>query len=287
MRSRRWFLTRSAAGVLGSAGLSLCVSGDEPAASSEAATPEERLPDGSASRGMITVRTDLAIQRGLAYLAARKDRDGSYGTGPYRGNVAISSLAAMSMMCAGYQPQRGVYGSLITDCLRYVMSRESRSLGYRGFLYQPNSGHGPMYGHGFATLFLSEVYGMVPDKALRDEVRGKLHRAVGLILATQKHNGQNAWRYTPSSRDADLSVTICQIMALRSARNAGMLGAEVGGQGMHRVRQGVPGSDRGLVPLSETGQRRRWCSKASLARRPVLRPERRRHLQRPRSEGRA
>src|SRR5262249_19777009 len=30
------------------------------------------------------------------------------------------------------------------------------------------------------------------------------------------------WRYTPQSRDADISVTICQIMALRAARNAGI-----------------------------------------------------------------
>ena len=32
-----------------------------------------------------------------------------------------------------------------------------------------------------------------------------------------------AWRYTPDSgQDADISVTVCQIMALRSARNAGI-----------------------------------------------------------------
>src|SRR5262249_52485636 len=35
----------------------------------------------------------------------------------------------------------------------------------------------------------------------------------------QNHEG--GWRYTPRSTDADISVTICQIMALRAARNAG------------------------------------------------------------------
>src|SRR5262249_31695517 len=85
----------------------------------------------------------------------------------------------------------------------------------------PTSPHGPMYGHGFATLFLREAYGMVHAKLLREEMRAKLRLAVNLILSAQRFNDEKAWRYEPTSRDADLSVTICQIMALRSARNAG------------------------------------------------------------------
>src|SRR5262249_52753729 len=37
----------------------------------------------------------------------------------------------------------------------------------------------------------------------------------------QSQNAEGGWRYQPGSRDADVSVTICQIMALRAARNAG------------------------------------------------------------------
>jgi hypothetical protein len=77
-----------------------------------------------------------------------------------------------------------------------------------------------MYGHGFATLFLAEAYGMIHERTLREEVSDKLHKAVQLILKSQNFEG--GWRYTPDSRDADLSVTICQIMALRAARNAGL-----------------------------------------------------------------
>jgi hypothetical protein len=43
---------------------------------------------------------------------------------------------------------------------------------------------------------------------------------VRLILNTQ--NGQGGWRYMPVPQDADISVTICQTMALRAARNAGV-----------------------------------------------------------------
>jgi prenyltransferase beta subunit len=74
-----------------------------------------------------------------------------------------------------------------------------------------------MYGHGFATLFLGEIYGMNPqDKRVRDA----LVKAVDLIIGTQ--NDEGGWRYNPVPYDADISVTICQIMALRSARNAGI-----------------------------------------------------------------
>jgi hypothetical protein len=221
MWDRRRFLSRSGLALLGTAGTCLAFPGDGADAREEGASPLEKIPDGSASKGMITPRTDQAIQRGLAFLAARRGRDGSFGTRGYTGNVAVTSLAAMACMCAGSQPNRGPYGRLITEALRYVLSKENVAGGHSGFLHNPHaSPHGPMYGHGFATLFLAESSGMVHDKVLRREVREKLHRAVRLIVRAQ--NWQGGWRYTPSTTEADLSVTICQIMALRAAKNAGV-----------------------------------------------------------------
>jgi hypothetical protein len=77
-----------------------------------------------------------------------------------------------------------------------------------------------MYGHGFGTLLLGEVHGMVANKDLRKRVKDALKRSVQLIISSQ--NLEGGWRYFPTSKDADISVTICQIMALRSARNAGI-----------------------------------------------------------------
>jgi hypothetical protein len=217
MWTRRQFLTRSGLALVGTAGTCFAMPGD----GLDGGDAREVIPDGSASKGMITPRTDQAIQRGLAYLYARREHDGSFGTHGYRGNVAVTSLAAMAFMCAGYQPNRGAYGRVVLDALRYVLSKENVGGMYPGFLHNPMaSPHGHMYGHGFSTLFLAEVSGMVHDRALRQEVREKLHRAVDLILRSQ--NLEGGWRYTPGSHDADLSVTVCQIMALRAARNAGV-----------------------------------------------------------------
>jgi hypothetical protein len=57
---------------------------------------------------------------------------------------------------------------------------------------------------------------MAPHKDLRE----KLNRAVALIVDCQ--NSEGGWRYQPRRHDADISVTVCQIMALRAARNAGI-----------------------------------------------------------------
>ncbi|MBY0233099.1 MAG: terpene cyclase/mutase family protein [Gemmataceae bacterium] len=219
MQTRRGFLSRSGLGLAATAGLCLGFQGDGGPAAGD--PPDERVPDGSAAKGMIDERTDEAIRKSLAYLASNRHKDGSFGTGGYRGNVAVTALGGMAMMCGGHQPGRGTYGKVVLDALRFVLSQENVRGAGEGYLYNPNaSPHGPMYGHGFATLFVSEAYGMVHEKALRDETRTKLHAAVKLIIRAQ--NKEGGWRYTPTSTDADLSVAVCQIMALRSARNAGI-----------------------------------------------------------------
>lgn len=208
MLNRRAFLTCSGASLAGWAGGAGLLSGN----------PQESLPDGQASKGMITPAAQRAINLGLEYLAANQRSDGSFGTGQHTGNVAITSLAALAMMAGGYQPGQGRLGRVVTRALEYVLSQEDRNR--PGYLHNPlDNSHGPMYGHGFGTLFLAEVLGMVRQRELRERTRETLRRAVDLIVKGQ--NPRGGWRYQPGSRDADISVTICQIMALRSARNAG------------------------------------------------------------------
>jgi hypothetical protein len=206
MFTRRQFLAHGSAALMAGAAL--------------ADDTRDGLPDGSASKGMITAEAEQAIKKGLSYLDSRRHRDGGYGsTQNYQGNVAITSLAALAFMASGSQPGRGPYGKAVTDCLEFVLNQEDARL--PGYLLNKNgAGHGPMYGHGFGTLFLAEVHGMVSDKRLRTRVKDTLKRAVEVIIASQ--NKEGGWRYFPTPKDADISVTICQIMALRSARNAGI-----------------------------------------------------------------
>jgi hypothetical protein len=89
-----------------------------------------------------------------------------------------------------------------------------------------------MYSHAFATLFLAEVYGSSATAGLRTT----LERAVQLIVETQNQLG--GWRYNPFDRELDLSVTVCQVQALRAARNIGIrVPADTIERAMEYVRQ--------------------------------------------------
>src|SRR5437762_1343598 len=100
MWTRRQFVSRGVLGLLGAGGVALAVPGDNPKETNDKSDPQDAMPDGSASRDMVTPATDRAIDKGLAYLAARRNRNGSFGTGGYVGNVAVTSLGALAFMAA-------------------------------------------------------------------------------------------------------------------------------------------------------------------------------------------
>jgi hypothetical protein len=173
----------------------------------------QEAAESASAPDLMTADTEKAIREGLAFLATHQEADGSFGADGYRRNVAVVSLAGLAFLANGSALGRGPFGRNVSQCLEYVLTHADDS----GFINATeSSSHGPMYGHGFATLFLAEVYGMRPDPDLRT----KLVKAVKLIMNTQ--NDEGGWRYQPERREADISVTICQVMALRAARNAGI-----------------------------------------------------------------
>lgn len=172
---------------------------------------QEVSPEQSAAEMMASAAE--AIERGLAFLAAQQNEDGSFRSSSMGRNPAVVGLGGMAFLSSGSTPDRGPYGREINRSIDYLLANTRPD----GFINPPGAqSHGPMYGHGFATLFLGEVYGMTP----REDLRDSLSRSIELIVRTQ--NSEGGWRYNPVPQDADLSVTICQIMALRAARNAGL-----------------------------------------------------------------
>lgn len=166
----------------------------------------------------ITPELDEAISRALAYLAQQQNDDGSFGDLRYERNIAITSLACLAFMADGSVPGRGPYADNVMRGLEFVLANVAEN-----GLVASDATNGPMYGHGFATLFLGEVYGMTAgggDTRVAQRTHEALVKAIRLIESTQ--NDQGGWRYNPVPYDADVSVTICQVMGLRSARNAGI-----------------------------------------------------------------
>ncbi|MHC4975556.1 MAG: prenyltransferase/squalene oxidase repeat-containing protein [Planctomycetota bacterium] len=170
------------------------------------------------SEAEIVPEMNLAIGEAFEWLATQQNADGSYGGQRYGSHVGITSLVCLSYLADGHMPGRGQYGDIVERGLEFVLENVNET-----GLIAADTSHGPMYGHGFAALFLGEIYGMTaggPDTTQASRLHDALVRAVRLIVQTQ--NPEGGWRYNPVPYDADISVTICQIMALRSARNAGI-----------------------------------------------------------------
>ncbi|OWK38318.1 prenyltransferase/squalene oxidase repeat-containing protein [Fimbriiglobus ruber] len=184
---------------------------------------DDTQPPAVGAGDWLSPEAQTIVRRGLEYLAANQAPDGSFSDNKTGlGNVAITGLAGLALMAGGHQPGRGDFGNVVGRAADYVVARGAASVP-TGYLQNADEvrSHGSMYQHGFGTLFLSEIYGMFPDPARQKRVRDTLEKAIALIRTAQNKDG--GWRYDPFPNQADVSVTVAQLMALRAARNAGIM----------------------------------------------------------------
>ena len=163
---------------------------------------------------------DKAIESGIKFVLSNQKDDGAIYD---RGNpTAITALSLMSLAAVGHLPiHPNKNGEAMAKALEFILlEKNQKEVGYFG------KDGGRMYGHGIVTLTLAEMLGMGMDEETDTSIREKCQKAIDLILRSQKvqknQAQQGGWRYSPDSRDADLSVTIWQLMALRSAKNSGL-----------------------------------------------------------------
>lgn len=164
-------------------------------------------------------RTQKSIEAGLAFLANNQTSDGSFrnardgATYP----VTMTSLAGMAFIAGGNTTSRGPYADNVKKAVRYLLAQANPST---GIIAAGNENGRTMYPHGFAMLFLSSVYGMESNEAIRDRMKTVIEKGIKLIGSAQSNLG--GWYYTPNSGDEG-SVTVTQLQALRAAHNAGFV----------------------------------------------------------------
>ena len=160
----------------------------------------------------------VIYDKGLSYLVAQQSEDGRWG----RDN-GVTAICAMAFMASGEDPNFGRYAEVIRKSIRGLIRQQEEGSGYIGSC---------MYRHGFSTLALAEAYGVLDDRRLwegddtpksrRRSIAAALELAVRRIVTSQKKNKVGGWRYSPSSRDADTSVSGAVFVGLLAARNAGI-----------------------------------------------------------------
>jgi hypothetical protein len=183
-----------------------------------------RQPAPSRDDDMIVVTPEhaAAVERGLAWLAENQEPNGSWAakigyklhtdykyTRDNASHVGVTALAGMAFLAGGHLPGRGTYGSNVERALDFVLSAVQDD----GYVTHAGS---RMYSHAFATLFLAEICGMTH----RSDVKSKLQLAVDFIVNSQ--NAEGGWRYEPYAAESDISIVVCQVLALRAARNIGI-----------------------------------------------------------------
>ncbi|TWU07740.1 prenyltransferase/squalene oxidase repeat-containing protein [Stieleria varia] len=164
---------------------------------------------------------DKAVRKAVSFLFASQQKNGSIAD---QGNViAMTSLSIMAMASIGIEPDVGTEnGRAMQRALDYVLLEPHQTKD--GYFGQNDSSR--MYGHGIVTLMLTEMLGMGATSEQNALIHERLEKALKLIIESQKVRKEpqmkGGWRYHPTSTDADLSVSVWQVMALRSAKNDGM-----------------------------------------------------------------
>lgn len=162
-----------------------------------------------------------AMDQATRYLISKQREDGAITDRQY--DTTMTSLAIMAMASTGITPESlDDSGQASRRALDFVLRSDRQDQqGYFG-----NRDGSRMYGHGITTLMLTEMLGMGVDAEQDRRIYEGCQKAIDLILSAQQQNKpskyQGGWRYTPNSNDADLSVSVWQLMALRSAKNDGL-----------------------------------------------------------------
>ncbi|HOX06425.1 MAG TPA: terpene cyclase/mutase family protein [Planctomycetota bacterium] len=168
------------------------------------------------------------VAAGLKFLAGRQDKDGGWVVSGSEsgspnndwGRCGVTALACLAFLGDGHAwgaDDKDPYANVVRKGIDFLVANQDES-GRFGPKALPG-GVIPhyMYNQGMATAAMAEAYAMTGDPRLRVAAQ----KGVNYILTAQQRSG--GWDYyeLPASR-SDTSVTVWQVMALYSARQAGL-----------------------------------------------------------------
>ncbi len=183
----------------------------------------DRLQDSKPQdESLLEPQTELAIERGLAFLAKHQRSDGSWRLQDLdqqvllRSDTAATGLALLSFQGAGYTHNQFKYRSTVDQAVQFLVKNQRAD----GDLYIPqdpaSDQNAWLYSHAIATLALCEAVGMTQDEKLRPAAQ----HALDFMVASQDPL-RGGWRYRPGV-GSDTSVTGWFMMAFKSGQLAGL-----------------------------------------------------------------
>jgi len=176
--------------------------------------------------------TKLAVARGLEWLARNQQRDGSWSlAGPFSEGVfkewdnpaAATAMALLAFQGDGNTHLDGKYKKNVANGWKWLLKQQDAT----GCFFQYGPYTHRFYTQGMCSIAICELYGMSKDTRYKEPAQ----MAIDYCLRTQSPKG--GWRYNPNA-DSDVSVTGWIVMALQSARMAGL---KVPAENLYKVGQ--------------------------------------------------
>ena len=163
--------------------------------------------------------TEASVLAGLKWLAKQQHRSGAWSlSGPYSGGAgmdnpeAATAMALLAFQGAGHTHRSSTaFQKNVAKGIAWLLKRQDES----GCFFHEGTHNSRFYTHAQATIVLCELYAITYDAKLREPAE----KAIEYLLFSQSPRG--GWRYQPQ-RDSDVSVTGWVVMALQSARMAGL-----------------------------------------------------------------
>ncbi|HWB09571.1 MAG TPA: prenyltransferase/squalene oxidase repeat-containing protein [Pirellulales bacterium] len=168
-----------------------------------------------------TKESQDAVKFGLEWLARQQRKDGTWSLkGPYRSGAvngrdipeSATAMALLAFQGAGHSHQKGEHKKQVAAGIKALLKMQ----GSDGSFVQEGASNHWFYAHGQCTMAVCELFGMTKDPNLRKPAE----MAIQYCVASQEPN-LGGWRYLPRT-DSDTSVTGWIVMALQSARMAGL-----------------------------------------------------------------
>lgn len=181
-------------------------------------SPAERAQKMKANGG--GPECEAAVAKALAWLQARQNPDGSWGS-THKG--AMTGLALLAYLGHCETPESPQYGETVLKGITYLidLARNHTDPEYEGIFSTRPRTASSTYEHGIATYALGEMYSFA--KLGKREIPG-LREAFekGAAIIIEKQNDAGSWSYEESGGYAingrnDLSVTGWQFQALKAA----------------------------------------------------------------------
>ncbi len=168
-----------------------------------------------------SVKTESSVEKALEWLARNQDQDGHWDAQKLEAtcaekqwvDVGMTAIATLAFLGAGHSERVGKYKDNVSRAVYWLVDKQIKTGKDKG------SWVPIMYANGMAALALAEASAMSPHSDAKQAAQ------MGIDYIQSAQHEYMAWDYyanpDPNARN-DTSVTGWQVMALKSAKVAGL-----------------------------------------------------------------